>query len=167
MCSRLENKSSVVYPRRRVSARLGFAASLSHPLPQVAFSSMAIAVTVRMGRHSATCSSDCFYLLIFLFKRQVAFGEEDSLRVLFFLKDVGCMFRESTFMEAVHFLTSYSFLLCAADVNRKLLAEVELKKVSDVTQQRCGEKTSCSANCYDAHDFVLAFLKGGLVWDSW
>lgn len=90
-------------------------------------------------------------------------SEEDSVRVLLFLKTVGCMFHKSTFMEAVHFLTSYSFSLCAADVNRKLLAEVELKEVSDVTQQRCGEKTSCLASCYDAHDFVLAFLKGGLV----
>lgn len=73
------------------------------------------------------------------------------------------MFHDSTFMEAVHFLTSYSSSLCTADVNRKLLAEVELKKVSDVTQQWCGEKASCSADCYDAHDFVLAFLKGRLV----
>lgn len=49
--------------------------SLSHPLPQVAFSSMAITVTVVVGSGwcSATCSSDCFYLLIFLFKQQVAF----------------------------------------------------------------------------------------------
>lgn len=66
-------------------------------------------------------------------------------------------------MEAVHFLTSYSSLLCAANVNRKLLAEVELKKVSHVIQQWCGEKTSCSADCYETHDFVMAFLKGGLV----
>lgn len=39
--------------------------------------------------------------------------------------------------------------------------------MSDVTEQRGEEKTSCSADCYDAHDLVLAFLKGGLVWASW
>lgn len=65
--------------------------------------------------------------------------------------------------RAGHFLTPDSALLCAAEVNSKLLAEVELKKVSDVAEQRGEEKTSFSADCYDAHDLVLAFLKGGLV----
>lgn len=91
------------------------------------------------------------------------FQGEDSLRVLFFPGPVGCVFDERTLMRAGHFLTPDSALLCAAEVNSKLLAEVELKKVSDVTEQRGEEKTSCSADCYDAHDLVLAFLKGGLV----
>lgn len=91
------------------------------------------------------------------------FRGEDSLRVLFFPEPGGCVLDERTFMRAGHFLTHYSALLCAAEVNSKLLAEVELKKVSDVTEQRGEEKTSCSAHCYDAHDLVLAFLKGGLV----
>lgn len=63
-------------------------------------------------------------------------------------------------MEAMCFLTCISSSLCDVDTHRKMVAKVELKKVSDVTQQWCGKKTSCSADCYDAHDFALALLKG-------
>lgn len=48
--------------------------------------------------------------------------------ILFFPEPVGCVFDERTLMRAGPFLTPYSALLCAAEVNSKLLAEVELKK---------------------------------------
>lgn len=143
--------------RRRVSACLGFAAvcfpchgHCSHGEVQ----------------GIASCTLPWVHLL-FLFKGQMAFKERIPWGFCSSLGLLGCVFDERTLMRAGDFLTPYRALLRAAEVNSKLLAEVELKKVSDVTGQRGEEKTSCSADCYDAHDLVLAFLKGGLVWASW